>query len=196
MTTEAKVAYEDVDDVIAAAARAKDREESFLSVEELKEVAAELDIPERLLSPAIEEVRRRRELELASERAAVEAAQRRRQIALYAGAALSIVLLVWGLVARAGLRDAMLEAEQQRSQVVNVMDRQVATRAQWDDAPDSPEKRAELSGAENRVRVERQRYDELATEYRRHATSLGGRVVVWLGGYPPELPLSASIDGW
>ena len=196
MTTDDKVAYEDVDEVIAAAARAKDREASFLSVEELQEVAAELDIPARLLGPAIEEVRRRRELELARERADAAAAMRRRKIALYGGAALAVVLVVWGLVARASVRDAMLDAEKQRSQVVNVMDRQVATRAQWADAPDSPDKRAELSGAENRVRVERQRYDEIATEYRRRASSLGGRVVVWLGGYPPELPLSSGIDGW
>lgn len=196
MTPDTKVAYDDVDDVIEAAARAKDQEASFLSVEELQEVAAEIDIPARLLGPAIEQVRRRRELEIARERAVAEAALRRRRLGLYAAAALGVVLLVWGLAARAGLRNAMLEAEQQRSQVVNVMDRQLATRAQWVDAPDSPAKSAELSGAENRVRLERQRYDDLATEYRRRATSLGGRAVVWLGGYPAELPLSSGIDGW
>lgn len=196
MTTDTKVAYEDVDDVIEAAARAKDQEASFLSVEELQEVAAEIDIPARLLGPAIEQVRKRRELDIARERAAAELAQRRRRLGSYAAAALGVVLLVWGLAARASLRDAMLEAEQQRSQVVNVIDRQLATRAQWADAPDSPAKSAELSGAENRVRLERQRYDEIATEYRRRATSLGGRAVVWLGGYPAELPLSSGIDGW
>lgn len=196
MTTDTKVAYEDVDDVIEAAARAKDQEASFLSVEELQEVAAEIDIPARLLGPAIEQVRKRRELDIARERAAAELAQRRRRLGSYAAAALGVVLLVWGLAARASLRDAMLEAEQQRSQVVNVMDRQLATRAQWADAPESPAKSAELSGAENRVRLERQRYDEIATEYRRRATSLGGRAVVWLGGYPAELPLSSGIDGW
>ena len=42
MTTDTKMAYEDVDDVIEAAARAKDQEASFLSVEELQEVAAEI----------------------------------------------------------------------------------------------------------------------------------------------------------
>ena len=194
--TREKIAYEDVDDVIAAAARAKDQEASFLSVEELQEVAAELDIPARLLGPAIEEVRRRRELELERERARAEAVARRNRIALVAAASLTVVLLAWGLWARASVRDAMLEAERQRSQVVNVMDRQVVTRAQWVDAPDSAQKSAELSGAENRVRVERQRYDDLATEYRRRTSSLGGRVVVWLGGYPEQLPLSSEIDGW
>lgn len=196
MTTHDKVAFDDVDDVIAAAARAKDQEASFLSVEELQEVAAELDIPARLLGPAIEEVKRRREAELARENAAAEASARRLRIALGAAAAVAGLLLMWGLWARASLRDALLEAERQRSQVVNVMDRQVATRAQWVDAPDSADKRAELSGAENRVRVERQRYDDLATEYGKEAMSLGGRVVAWLGGYPAELPLSSEIDGW
>ncbi len=187
----AKVAYEDVDEVIAAAAKAMDREAGYLSVEELQQVAAELEIPARLIEPAIEEVRRRRAAELAREQAAARARERRRRIAVVGGSIAALVVLVWASLARAELRAAMLEVERQRSQVVNVLDRQAATRAQWEAAPDSPDKHAE-----NRVRVERMRYDELVTVYRQRAGSLGGRLWVTLGGYPAELPLSSEVDGW
>ena len=192
----AKVAYEDVDDVIAAAARAMDQEASYLSVEELQQVAEELDIPARLVQPAIEEVRRRREKELAAERAALRARRRAIRIGAGVSAGLGVVLAIWALVQRSSMQEALLAAQSQRSQVVNVIDRQGATHAQWDDASDSAEKRAELSGAENRVRVERKRYDELATAYGREASSLMGKVWVSLGGYPAELPLSSEIDTW
>ena len=59
-----KVAYADVQDVIEAAARFKNEATEHLSVEELQEIAGELDIPAELVTPAIEEVRRRRELAL------------------------------------------------------------------------------------------------------------------------------------
>lgn len=72
----------------------------------------------------------------------------------------------------------MLEAERQRSQVINVLDRQAATRAQWESALESADKQAELSGAENPVRLERKRCDEMVTEYARVASGLGGRVIL------------------
>jgi hypothetical protein len=192
----ALVAYADVDDVIEAAARAKEQRVDALSVEELQEVAAELDIPADLVEPAIEQVRRRRAEQLAADEAEAAAAARRRK---YIGAGLCgavVLLLGWGLLARSDLRDAQLQVERRRAQVINVLDRQVATERQWNDAPDSPDKHAELSGAENRVRVERKRYDEAVSEYQRHVTSLAGRVVATLGDYPEQLPMSSEIQGW
>ena len=191
-----KVKYDDVDDVIGAAAAAMEQEEAFLSVEELEGVAAELDIPARLVGPAIDEVRRRRASELAREQAADATATRRRRQALIAGGIALVVVAAWATIARANLRSALLDADRQRSQVVNVLDRQRATEAQWAESPDSADKQAELSGADNRVWVERKRYDDLVTEYQRHATGLWGSVWVRWAGYPETLPLSADIDGW
>jgi hypothetical protein len=199
MTTDAvseRIDHEDVDDVIAAAARARDAEVETLSVEELEGIAVELDIPPQLVAPAVQEVRRRRAARLAAERAQAERAARLRRVASLVAAAVVAVLLVVGLWTWVGLRDAWLEAERQRSQVINVLERRAETRGQWADTADSPDKHAELSGAENRVRVERKRYDERVTEYHRQASGPLARVVAAIAGYPPELPLSSEVDEW
>lgn len=191
-----KVAYADVQDVIEAAARFKNEATEHLSVEELQEIAGELDIPAELVTPAIEEVRRRRELALAAERlAAARARVRTRALQIAVGLA-AVVLVVSGTSSHVALRDASLAAQRQRSQVVNVLERHLATQSQWEGAADSTDKHAELSGAENRVRVERARYDELVTEYRQEAGSLVGRMVVALMGHPETLPLSSELQRW
>ena len=191
-----RVAYQDIEDVIAAAARAKREAEDQVSVEELQEIAGELDIPAHLVAPAVEEVRRRREAALAAERAAAARARKRARVLQIGGAIVAVVLVAWGWSSYAALRDAKLAVERQRSQVVNVVERHRATRAQWDGAADSSDKHAELSGAENRVRVERARYDELVIAYRREAGGLGGRVVAAIAGYPSTLPLSSELGDW
>ncbi len=193
---DAKVRYEDVDDVIAAAAKAKNEEEELLSVEELEQVAAELDIPQHLVAPAVETVRQRREAELAAERARAVRAKQVRLGVLAGGGVLGVIVLVLAITTYSSLRDAKLAAERQRAQVINVQERQQATAVQWASAADSPDKQAELSGAENRVRVERARYDELATEYRRHAGGVFGWLARTLAGYPDTLPLSSEQPGW
>ena len=195
-TTAERVARADIDDVIAIAAKAKDAQEESLSVEELEQVALEIDLPAALIKPAVEELRRRRELVLASERAQAQTRVRRNRLVAGIAGGMVVALMSWGLLARAAVQAAWLEVDRCRAQVVNVLDRQVATQAQWARAPDSPDKHAELSGADNRVRVERKRYDDAVSSYRREASGLAGRVVVALGDYPRDPPLSAEIQGW
>lgn len=187
-----KVAFKDVEEVIAAAARANEERLEQVSVEEVQDIAAQLDIPTDLVAPAIEEVRRRRETQLAQERAREARKKRLRLGAAVGGGVLAVIFAVWLLTARAALEDAKLAVDRQRAQVVNVTERQRATVLQWSTAPDSPDKQAELSGAENRVRIERARYDELVTTYRRHAGGLAGSIF----GYPSSLPLSTEIGQW
>lgn len=191
-----KVHYDDIDDVIAAAAKAKNEEEELLSVEELEEVAAELEIPKHLVAPAVETVRRRREAALAAERTRAERARRIRIGLLVGAGVLGVFVLVASFTTYSGLREARLAAERQRAQVINVLERQQATTAQWAGAAESADKHAELSGAENRVRVERARYDELATEYRRRAGGLFGSLVISLTDLPDTLPLSSEGPEW
>lgn len=187
-----KVAFKDVEEVIAAAARANEERLEQVSVEEVQDIAAQLDIPADLVAPAIEEVRRRRETQLAQERAREARTKRLRLGAAIGGGVLAVIIAVWLLTARAALEDAKLAVDRQRAQVINVTERQRATVRQWATAPDSPDKQAELSGAENRVRIERARYDELVTSYRRRAGGLAGS----LFGYPSSLPLSTEIEQW
>jgi hypothetical protein len=191
-----EVKFADIEDVIAAAAKAKNEEAQRLSVEELEEMAVELDIPKHLIAPAVEEVRRRREAELAAERAKVARTQRMRRAFTIGGGVLGVLVLVLSGSTYSALSDAKLAADRQRAQVINVIDRQRATIQQWASAPESSDKQAELSGAENRVRIERARYDQLATEYRRHAGGRFGWLVTSLTSYPSTLPLSSETAGW
>lgn len=198
MTTDDKsdVRFEDVEAVIAAAAKAKNEEEQRLSVEDLEGMADDLDIPKHLIAPAVEEVRRRRAAELAAEQAAAARTKRLRRGLAAAGSVLGLVVLVVSYSTYADVRDSKLAAERQHAQVANVLERQRATEKQWASAADSSDKQAELSGAENRVRIERARYDELATQYRRHASGLFGWLVTGVTGYPRSLPLSSETSQW
>lgn len=191
-----RVPYEDVDDVIEAAVKAHDATVDTLSVEELEQVATELDIPAALVAPAVVAVRERRAELLAAELEADRVAARRIRIAAIAATVLVVLGTMWCLIVRTRVRGAWLQVQRQRAQVVNVMQRQTQTRAQWAAAPDSANKHAELSGAQNRVRVERKRYDDAVAEYRAHSSSLAGRLVTTLGDYPDEVPMSSEVAGW
>jgi hypothetical protein len=195
-TKPARIAYEDVDDVIEAAAKAKEAAVETLSVEELQEVAADLDIPRELVGPAIEQVRRRRQQALAAEQAAAKVAAERRRIATWAAAFVAVLAMGAGLWASSTIGAAHRAVQQQRAQVVNVLDRQVATERQWSTAAASSDKQAELSGAENRVRLERKRYDQKVTAYREAIDGPIASVVRWIGGYPADMPLSSEVQGW
>lgn len=185
-----EVDYEDVDDVIGIAAELQDLERDRLSVEDLQEVARDLEIPERHVRPAIEELERRRKEALA----AAENKARRRRVVLIAAVAVVAILVIWAIVGDARLGGLETEATRARAQLINVVERQRATVRQWQGQPDGPEKMAELSGAENRVRIERKRYDDAASAYNEAATSFPGSVWRGLFGRPEALPLSHTLS--
>lgn len=187
-----EVDYEDVDDIIGIAAEMQDLESDRLSIDDLREVASDLEISERHLEPAITELRRRRKALLERE----AARKRRRNYILYGVFAVVAVLLVWALISSGNLGSLHNEAKRARAQVVNVTERQAATVLQWRDLPNSPERSAELSGAENRVRIERQRYDEAAAAYNSAASSFPNRLWRGLFGHPASLPLSNELSSF
>ena len=193
MSEETRIAITDVDDVIEAAAKAHAVERETLSVEEIEDVARQLEIPAELVAPAIAVVRKQRRDQLAADAAAAAAAATRLKIIGGVAAGLAAIVLVWGLAARSSVRTAWSRVEKHRAQVLNVRDRQRATAVQWDGVADSPRKSAELTGAENRVRVEQKNYDAAAVEYNDTASGLMARVVVAWGDYPESVPLSSEV---
>lgn len=91
------VDYDDVGSVIAIASEMQNLDVERLSVEDLREIALELDIPDKHVVPAIEELRRRR-----AEMFAAEAArQKRRTLLLRAGAGVVGLVVLWGVVGQA-----------------------------------------------------------------------------------------------
>lgn len=184
--------YEDVDDIIGVAAEMSDLEADRLSVEDLAAIAKDLEIPERYVMPAVAELARRRQALL------VEEAERRRRLNVILGvsAALILALVIWAVAGNAKLVHLHAQAEAKRAQVQSVVERRKATQATWGKAADGPEKMAELSGAENRVRIERRLYDQAATAYNIAAGGFPGSLWASLFGHPDELPLSTQIEGF
>lgn len=186
------VAYDDVDDVIGIASEMQATDAEHLSVEELREVAVDLDVPERYVTPAIEELARRRAALLATE----QRRTRRRRVVLLASLALLGILVIWALTGQASLSREFAAVEAARAQVENVIALRAKRVAEWGARPDSRERSAELSGADNRVAVERKRYDSVAQVYNASARAFPGSVWTALFGLPSEVPSSDRIDGW
>lgn len=184
----------DLDDVIEIAARRAEQRSDVVTRAEIEAIARELDIPDADVDAALHELERRRAAEAAAAgvaRANTRArAHRIKQAAIGLAVAL-VVLLGWSWWRLSG-RHAALEA--QRAQVYNVVERQAATVEQWGDRPASPERDAELSGAENRVRIERRHYDAAAAAYNRVAGGFPAVIFRGLLGYPPPAPLSNEAD--
>jgi hypothetical protein len=119
-----------------------------------------------------------------------------RQVALVAGAVLLLAsLVVWlGARSRAGeLRALDAEVARARAQLVSVSERQAKVEAEYRPRGPGLDRDAELMGAENRVRVERMRYDEAAAAYN---TARGGSFGGWasrLYDVPARAPQSNEI---
>jgi hypothetical protein len=182
--------FDDVDDIIGVASELQELERDRLSVEDLRAVARDLDIPEHLLQPAIAELDRRRQATLAAE----AERRRRRQRVQWVSAGVAAVIAVWALSGNARLGALGVEVDRARAQWVSVQERQVATEKQWRGQPDSPGRMAELSGAENRVRVERKRYDEAASAYNEAAAGFPSSLWRNLFGHPERRPLSDALS--
>jgi hypothetical protein len=144
-------------------------------------------------NPLFEELQRKeaRADELAERR------RRQRRLALGLGAlALLAILVVSALVGQSQLKGELAEVERSHAQVKNVIERQAVVEARFRDAPAGPDRDAELIGAENRVRIERGRYDKAASQYNAHAGEVFGGLWARLFGMPARVPLSNEVTSW
>ena len=161
VATETMVAHEDLDDVIELAARMMQEEEGALTDEEVKEVALELDIPEAYIDRARAQLERvKAEKEAETKRLA---AAKKRKIIIGSAVVVFAVAVVGVNNSSVGSLHARVAA--QEAQVDNVTERQREVTQMLQSRPNSPDKDAELLGAQNRVRVETKRYNEVAAKY-------------------------------
>ena len=186
------VDYEDVDDIIGVASELHDIDQSRLSVEELQEVAAELDIPTEFVVPAIDALRQRRENLLAADRLR----KKRFKTGLIISIAALTVLTFSAVGVQSGLSSRLAEAELARAKVLTVLKHQRETKKVWEPRPDSSDRQAELDGAANRVRVETGRYDKAVTEYNQASRGFLHSLARMFSVLPDKLPLSSEIDSW
>ncbi len=143
---------------------------------------------------ALAELRKAKARERHEERVRLE----RRRKALKVGATglgvLFAVTLFAMFATQASLTAAQSEVRRQRAQLQNVRERQQVVLEQWTNAPAGPDRDAELSGAENRVRIERARYDEAASAYNAKVGSLWPGLVARTFGLPSHAKLSDEPD--
>lgn len=184
-----RVERDDVDDVIGLATEMMHADREALSAADLEAVGAELDLPREYVERARVELARRRET--AERQQVAELARRRRAVRLAAGAgaALAAVLAVWSSVAVSSLRTRHAAVTAQAAQVENVRARRVSVGELLDGRAPSPDVDAERIGAENRVRVETQRYAEAAAAYNDAAARFPASWVGPLVGLPAQVPL-------
>lgn len=184
-----EVNYEDVDDVIGIASELQELDADRLSVEELEAVAKDLEIPAQFVAPAVQELRRRRAAKLAKD----EARQKRNRLVAYGVAAAVVLLLIWAIAAQSSLASDAGAIEAKRALITSVSEQRQRTIAIYQNQPESPEKKAALAGAENRVRTERMRYDTLVGAYNASVTSFPGSVWSAIFGLPDPFPSSDQL---
>lgn len=190
---ERTIPRQDVDDVVGVASELAEAEAQRVRVADMKEIAAELAIDPRHVEPAIAALERRR----AEEKAAADRASAARRAWMVRLGTASVVALVVTLGAVAWTHSTLAprwaEVEARRAQVETVLERRADVEAIWADRAPSLDRDAELAGAENRVGVERRRYDEAAADYNAAAAGLPHALVCGLAGVPCHAPLSSEV---
>jgi hypothetical protein len=187
-----RVAVDDVDDVIGVAEELKSKASEQMTVGEVQSVGRELELSDAVVSRAVDELEKRRRREALEERMRARTV-RRRTIAV-AGSILA--LLVLSLFAQSWLRSVWTGVETERSQMRTVLDRQTSVHARYDSEPASAARDSAISGAENRVAIQRRRYDEAVARYNRAAQGFPGGLVRALTDLPPRAPLSDEVRTW
>ena len=142
-----------------------------LTAEELAEVGEDLGIEQKYIDQAREELGKRRETVALQ---AVAAAKRAKTLRVGLGGAAVVCVLVfgaWSALASSSLGDREAALSAHRAQVASARERQASVHKLFANRPDSPDKDAELVGAENRVRVELKRCNEALSKYQRAASS-------------------------
>lgn len=182
------VDYDDVDDIIATAERLREKARNELTLEEMREVGAEVGIPADFIDRAHQKLQEERRAETI---AAIRQKNRRQRMLTIIGGIL-VLILVAGAVSYSSttsrLNDLYAEVEQHQAEVANQKARQGSVEAHYRDLPDSLDKQAELIGAENRVRVATQRFNEAAARYNR-AVRLPPASMLTGGSLPSMVPL-------
>lgn len=128
------------------------------------------------------------------ERVRDELVARRRRAVHWASAAAAVFLLAFGVVTFRDLAPAHAEVQRAAAQLRNVRDRRADVQRRLAEMSDMQLREAAIEGADNRVRVERSRYDGAAAAYNAVARSPWARLIALLGGMPARAPLSDEGD--
>lgn len=188
--TEVKVAEADVDDVVEIALQMMDEDEGQLSLEELREIGDDLDIPAEYIERAQTELQKTRAETKAETKAKTEQQAAVIRKALLGGGIVVLLVTGWAYFALSGLSTLHAAVEAQGAQVANVTARKTEVLKAYAGKPDSPDKTAEVIGAENRIRVENKRYSEFAADYNAAAGQFPAVIFHGVAGLPDSVPVT------
>ncbi len=176
----------DLSEIIEIASLKLAEDQDRLTEAQVDEIAAELGIPREYVDDAQAILQEQRQAEAAEE----TQREATRRTLVWVGLGIAGLCALASMVGYNSLNATLALVDQQHAQVVNVMERQAETKTRLADHPHSSSKAAELAGAENRVRIERKRYDEEAASYNRKAASFPNSLWRGLFGLPSARPLS------
>jgi hypothetical protein len=194
---EETVLAEDVDEIIGLAAKHTHLDPEKLTITELVEIGAELGIKKEAVERAAAELETRRAAERAeAERTRVARAKRARVVGV-ASAVVVVVMVIASWIGHASLTSALGDVDRARSQVANVIARREDVEKRVAGAAIDPrDKDAELAGAENRVAIEKRRYDEAAERYNARAATFPNDVWRIVFAMPAHVPYSRESSSW
>ena len=185
-----EIDQKDLGPIIEIATQRMAAAQDELSREELLAIAEELGISAEYVDEAQSILSRQRSEERA--RAQAEAAENQDRLKKlgYLGGAFLVLCVLSALVSYNGLTAQLADVAQKKSQLVNVQERQEHIKRLMDDQENSPAKLAELAGSQNRIRIERKRYDESAARYNQRASGFPASLWRSIFGLPDDVPLS------
>lgn len=187
----------DVDDVIELAARYTQRDDDLMTGADLVDIGQQLDLAPAAIEEAVQELHRRRAIQKEEQEQSVARMAARKKLAIVFGVG-TVVLLGLSLVfsnaalstryavveEHAGLvREAMTRAE--------ITERNIATLEL-----DATGRAGEVLGAQNRITVERRRYDQAVADYNQVAGGLFGGIARALSSKPASMPRAAERSSW
>lgn len=125
-----------------------------------------------------------------------ESSSRLRYVLAFGGGFVALVALALGVqLQRTGtsLSARWADVERARAQVQNVKEKQQEVLTRLKDTAPSDARDAEVAGADNRVRIERKRYDEAASAYNAGVDGVLARWAAKASGLPEEAALSSEV---
>ena len=194
--TNKNIDIDDLDDLIGIAERLREEDTDKMSFEEMAAIAKELNISPEYLQKAIKELEKKRQQEEEDKQKSIQEQKASAKTLKYTSFAIGGVLFLSCLFSYASLSGKDADVELQRSMVGNALERQKVVQKRYGKESPTPEVNASIDGAENRVRIAKQRYDKAATVYNATARSFLHRPWAGLLGFPSKQPLSTARTSW
>ena len=189
------VKSDDVDDIIGIAEQLKERDTETLTVDDMVEIAGELDIEVEYVEKAIHHLKHQRLAEQEKEKQAQIRWQKYKKLGAVALAVAFALFLLGGIVTQSSLSSKFSEVKTLESKVVSALERQKKILERYGTRSDVDADGA-IDGAENRVRLAKRHYDEAVGTYNKSANRIWAKVWAGFLAYPSRISFSSAIEEW